>query len=698
MREQENERLVESNAADDALLEAFLTETMSGHGPPDLRQSILTGLRAAPQVMPAGRSGRARAKSSRSDGAVPGRTFAATVSLVASLAAAVVVVVTLWQSRSENRSARPPVVAEAERPDSPAAPQDASPSTQRDDLRDGPKQEAAELPVSPSAGLAERGVPRKLSMEDLPFSQGASDNAEEAVVLLRQPATRAETDAEIAARVDSHLATAWQELGVVPTGDVSPAEMVRRIDERLQLKLGEKNLGDEAFVPAEAVAMRLRESGRAGRLSDRLLPQLLGPAWKGLEEPSKGLLVDFVARQIERGERFDEVIRSLLVGGVLDGAEAASQAWLTALAGPQSLTLTQQLGQSLLDKRLACARCHDHPMDAHIQQHDFWSLAALLDNSLLYQRSDDGQPIVQLRGPQSPQQEANKGLFYERPDGRKRVAMPGVALSWMDLQRAEKNRDKQGARAPEPAISNLGALAAGLKDNPQLARALVNRMWAAMYGRPLTADVSDPDAPPQLNGFVDLRDYLADQLRARDFDLAALAGWVATAAPMRRSLSLEPLSDKAAFASNEQLAEAEYLQRVFAGYEQPLADLRFEGLLAMASRWNGGQTVDSLPTLAQPVPGASISAKLEPRSRDELLENWLRTSFPGSDADEAPLPAQWLGSISSFDQQVRHLYYAAGFWNPSRGQLQAAASLRESAASDQRALRQLWWALRHSRS
>ncbi len=687
MRDQQNESEMSNDGAEDRALDAFLTEAFGGPSPPDLSDRVLARLYNQPLPTPAAVSVH------KPNNERPRRNLGALLSLVAAIAAALAVAVALRE---------PPA-----RPGGPglASEQDAEQGAQADDSR------SAEDKQQPAAAATNRGrtpsqstadeteattdptsLPeafavtppnrrRPLSMETVPFGANAvAARSETETAWTKTPRAEPQPPAAIGKELELRFQQAWEHLAVQPTAAAEPAEIAGRLRERLSIDAAPGQATD-----ASAIARLARSQEASETIARRLLVELLGPAWQRLKTEPRQTLTQFVSYAIQTGQPFDETIEQLFVGGNLPSAHDASQVWLTSLAGERSVPITQQVGHGLLDLDLGCARCHDHPIDSQIHQQDFWGLAAVFENGLQYSRGKAGEPVVEPTA-SSP---TPKGLFYELQDGRQRVALPAMPAQWLDLQ-------PEAGDAPE-SLTGLDAVAEQWRDNPRLARSLVNRVWSAVYGRPLTGAVSDPDAPPHEAHFVELRDYLAAQTRAHDFSLADLVSWVVTAPPMRRSVVLEPLSDRAAFASDEQLAKAEFLHRTFAGFDSSPSELRFEGLLSMASRWNGGGAIQSLPALAQPIDSdANIVVPQRP-SDAERLEKWLRASFPESQGTDTDLPAQWLASIDDFDQQAKHLYYAAGFWKPSEKQLRAATELNESAGNSGIALKQLWWALRKSR-
>ncbi|WP_153555343.1 DUF1549 domain-containing protein [Roseimaritima sediminicola] len=697
------------SSAEDAALRAFLTEALGGASPPDLSEQILH-----------------RLSDSSADPAKPAdcevlspnplgtrkTPLAAAAALIVAVAAVLLALLTLQPQADPER---PHPVAQSPNGQSPngqspngQSPDEQSPIAQNPDEQNpngqspganspetAPRVAQADADAQPDpSGLAAAAEDaaaqpaprsRQLPMQETPFAPAARVASEQAVVdFERAPRVPPHDAQQIAAELNRRFEQAWKQLGVEPTAEVSQDEVAQRISRWVGTDVSPSSASDPA-----ALAEVLRGRAASESAAERLLAQLLGSAWRRLPAERQQVLSGFIAQTYSGQQRFDVAAQQLVVGGTDQRVQRASAIWLTSLAGERSVPVTQQIGHAVLDLDLACARCHDDPLDSQIRQQDFWGLAAVFQNGLRYSRSQSGEPLVQAVS----ESERQKGQFFELPDGRQRVALPGVPPQWLDLQVSAPTGEEPAGRV----LKDLQTLVAQWRDNPRLAKALVNRVWNAVYGRPLTGSTADPEAPPHEEHLVQLRDYLAAQTRAHDFDLARLTAWVLTAPPMHRAAVLEPLSDEAAFASDQQLARADFLHRTFAGYQPQPVKLRFGSLLDLVSRWNGRGTIESVPALAQPAASSGSFVPLQAPSEAELTENWLRTSFPERGNAAAPLPAQWLGAIEDFEQQARHLYYAAGYWKPSGRQLKAAAELRESTGDDDAALKQLWWVIRNSR-
>jgi hypothetical protein len=188
------------------------------------------------------------------------------------------------------------------------------------------------------------------------------------------------------------------------------------------------------------------------------------------------------ADQLAAGTGFDIVARQLLTAtgdshrvGPANFARSASDARRQA----------ELVGDALMGSRIGCANCHNHPLDRWTQD-DYHGLAAV------FARLERGQ-VVKVT---------------------KRGAVTNLRTSEPAIPRIPGERDL------DPNADNRAAFADWLTapDNRYFARATVNRLWRALFGRGLVEPADDLRAtnPPT---HPELLDRLADDFVNSGFDL-----------------------------------------------------------------------------------------------------------------------------------------------------------------------------------
>ncbi len=200
---------------------------------------------------------------------------------------------------------------------------------------------------------------------------------------------------------------------------------------------------------------------------------------------------EWVREQVRTGAPFDRTARSLLTAtGDSHAVGPANFARLTNDARAQA----ELVSQVFLGVRLQCANCHNHPLDRWTQD-DYHGLAAV------FARLDRGQVVrVAARG----------GVTHPRTGEPAVPRIPGA--NYLD-----ESRDNREAFANWLTTT----------DNRYFAKATVNRLWRAMFGRGLVDPTDDlRDTNPATH--PELLDRLAADFVAHKFDLRHTLRLIAT--------------------------------------------------------------------------------------------------------------------------------------------------------------------------
>jgi hypothetical protein len=217
----------------------------------------------------------------------------------------------------------------------------------------------------------------------------------------------------------------------------------------------------------------------------------------------------WLLRALESNLPYDEFVATL-VNPTPDAAGFAKGiVWRGEFNSAQSppMQFSQNVAQVFLGENLKCASCHDSFIDAWTLE-DAYGLAAIwAETPLELHRCDI-------------------------PTGRIAVArFPFRELGDVD------------PTAPRPVrLAQLAALMSS-PENGRVARTIVNRLWARLFGRGLVEPVDSMSHEPWS---PDLLDWLASDFADHGFDVKRLLATIATSEAYRRAASPEP-SD-AAFA------------------------------------------------------------------------------------------------------------------------------------------------------
>ncbi|MBC8351532.1 MAG: DUF1549 domain-containing protein [Planctomycetes bacterium] len=302
-----------------------------------------------------------------------------------------------------------------------------------------------------------------------------------------------ERRAEMIARIDTLLSEQWAAEEIQPANRSNDSEFARRV-----------YLDLTGVIPRVAEIREFLEDERAdkrNRLIQRLLaspryPTHLANTWRQVMLPG-GLdleqlqnvagVQNWLRKQFAQNMRYDRIVSDFLVA--TGGGEAGPALYYTSLeVKPEKLAAST--ARIFLGLQIECAECHPHPFD-HWKQEDFWGYAAF---------------FAQLEQSENRRGPANVGL--------------------VDLDSGEVTLpDSETIVPPRYPDGNLVTAAAGgsrrvqlaiwmaSRDNPYLAKAAVNRMWAHLFGRGLIEPVDDigkhnPPSHPEL--FQALTAYFVD--------------------------------------------------------------------------------------------------------------------------------------------------------------------------------------------
>lgn len=215
--------------------------------------------------------------------------------------------------------------------------------------------------------------------------------------------------------------------------------------------------------------------------------------------------VAWLSDNLMKNRPYDEVVRELIASeGLWTDKPATNFVTVTAMQEKQNQPnperLAGRVARSVLGVRIDCAQCHDHPFDKW-KQGDFQGIAAYF-----------GQAHQGFSGIYDGEGEYT---LENRKSGDVETIAPRVPFQPELLPADGPRRQQLAAWATHP-------------ENRQFSRAAVNRVWALMFGRPLTEQVDNIDetAPAAL-------DILARDFAAHGFDVRRLIRLIAATEAFR---------------------------------------------------------------------------------------------------------------------------------------------------------------------
>ena len=409
---------------------------------------------------------------------------------------------------------------------------------------------------------------------------------------------------EMVAFVDGQIRQGWQTAEVVPTDRADDAEWVRRV-----------HLDLAGHIPPAVVVEEFladRRPDKRERLVNALLDEPdyvrhFSTVWTNLlvgrstERPvHREALHQFLRRSFASNRPWSEVVAELVSAEGTPNENGAT-GFLLAHLNNEAVPATAITARLFLCSQVQCTQCHAHPIN-DADQNQFWEL-----NSFFKQTEIESKRVRDRRTGQTVIQDAlvsrpvGGPTLFENRRGVMQAAYPkfaGVSVS----DDAVINRREQLAR-----LMTSG-------DRPQVARAMVNRMWSHFFGVGFTNPVDDmgPHNPPT---HPQLLDRLAAEFVASGYDVKQLIRWICLSEAYQLSSELRSRSNNDPEATADELDE-----RLF--HRMPVRPMTAE------------QLYDSLLVATKAHYVGSESWEDIERQRREWLQPFV-TTFDTEENDEA---------------------------------------------------------------
>lgn len=311
--------------------------------------------------------------------------------------------------------------------------------------------------------------------------------------------------AEPVTSLDTLLTRRWADAGLTPAPLATDLQVLRRLS--LALVGATPSLEEVRDFEGDERPDRLSHWTRRYLGDDRFaeyFAERLARVFVGVEGGQfilyrRDRFKEWLSAQLKSGVAYDEIVRSMIAAdGLSTGEPQVNFVASTLNDGTIDYNkLTGRAVRAFLGQRIDCAQCHDHPFDDW-KQRDFEGLAAFF-----------GQTRQMITGIEDRKTVDGKPVEYtveDRKTLKPREVQPRVPFLENEVP-AEGTRRQQLARwitAP---------------DNRRFDRAIANRVWGLLFGRPYqdpVDDLPDPDQP------IPVLDFLADDFRSHGRDLRRL--------------------------------------------------------------------------------------------------------------------------------------------------------------------------------
>ncbi len=280
----------------------------------------------------------------------------------------------------------------------------------------------------------------------------------------------------------------------------------------------------------------------------------------------------FLQSSFAKNRPWNEIVRQIIVARPASPEDSGAE-WFLFARKENHQAIAEAIAPIAFGVNVKCAQCHGHPLAPEIEQRHYWGIVAAFNRS----KNVDATSGRGLS-------ESAIGGFVSFSDLRKRTIPAALIFpngkSVPETRPASDAKEEdqpsnylvpppaEKARAEKPAVpkfSRRAALADSVAhDNPMLAKAFVNRVWALLLGRGLVHPVDSLDSrhPPS---HPELLEWLAADFAKNNFDIRRLIRSIA----LSRAYQLDsrggsPQAPPAAFArALDKPLPAEALHRSF---------------------------------------------------------------------------------------------------------------------------------------
>ena len=480
----------------------------------------------------------------------------------------------------------------------------------------------------------------------------------------------------------------WQRTASTPSSRCDDASFVRRVYLDLIGRIPNRAEAHE-FLNSQQSDKRQRlintliDSPEYGRhLSELFDAVLMGRngAGKQQERIDNGWL-QYLADSFNENRPWNETVRDILLARPT-GQTDRGAVWFLFERKNRHQDIAEAIAPGFFGIQIQCAQCHDHPLADEIEQRHYWGLVAFFNR---------GKNVSTPKGVRVS--ESAIGGFAKFTDltgmaNDAKLTFLGKTLTVPeqgpdDGQKEEDSADKYHDTGNEllpriPKFSRRGQFVEQIvKDNPLVARAFVNRVWAMLLGRGIVHPVDEMDSRHEPS-HPELLDWLAIDFEQNGYDVKRLVRSIANSRVYQ--LDARPLGD-ASDASTFSWA-----------LQKPLtAESLYRSILVAVDGCLDHEDAETLNGFRDVFPDVFPAESMSVLSQSLFLSN-SQSVGQLTQMRENSVLAELLAQDEN--QHVVHIAFESAFGRqPDDAELVQSLSFLSRKADRQAAIRQMMWAL-----
>ncbi len=239
------------------------------------------------------------------------------------------------------------------------------------------------------------------------------------------------------------------------------------------------------------------------RMRELFDPVLMGRASadRARERTDRGWYA-FLENAFATDAPWNETVRQMIVARTAQGPARGAVCFLSE-RGDNFQAMAEAVAPITFGVQVACAQCHNHPLSWEIEQRHYWGMVSVFNRSKntdsevgpgVSERATGG--FINFTNLKKESQPAAL-VFLNGKSVVEKVPGPNEKeIDTPDLYLVPPAKD--GKRPHEPAVPKFSRreqfAESVTKDNPMLARAMANRIWAVMLGRGIVHPVDQIDS------------------------------------------------------------------------------------------------------------------------------------------------------------------------------------------------------------
>lgn len=408
------------------------------------------------------------------------------------------------------------------------------------------------------------------------------------VSLNATPTELTHSDAELpnlVAQIDGHFEELWKRQELTPAQPAEELLLLRRLALSLMgtvpslEEIRQFELDDQPDRIERWTQRYLDDPRFADYFAERLARCFVGVDGGQFIVFRRDRFVSWLSDQLEADTPYDQIVRQMISSKGLWTGEPQTN-FITSAVANEDLDENKLAARSVrafLGQSMDCAQCHDHPMPPD-------------DGSIAWKQSHFEGIAAQFG------QVAQGGLgVFDRQNMKYKVQ------DLTALEEAEEKPDEIPMRDVDPAVpfGKEWVPAEGTArekfahwmthpENRRFERAIANRVWGLMFGRPFIVPVDDMPDPSHDPTDHDVLDMLGEDFRQHNYDLKRMIAMIASLKTFRLQSVVEADNGSQLDVSYEELISL--LDETWGVF--PMTRLRPEQIIGSMLQASSIQTID----------------------------------------------------------------------------------------------------------